>query len=170
MACASSINLLKAWVPDHCTFKLTLNIVIWELLPVPWFQVVVTLLLSLTNLWFLGVLCRLSSNMYNHDVHPPLPAQRNLPPPPTLYPQQPVSNSENYGFPRIYQNISSEFSYSKSKRTDIDVWLLGKLTAYLAWTSLAPLDCVGEKCQINCWLSCLSEYNNLNYLIVSFLR
>ncbi|XP_021737663.1 small GTPase LIP1-like [Chenopodium quinoa] len=64
---------------------------------------------------------RLSSNLYNHNVHPPLPAQRNLPPPPTLYPQQPVSNSENYSFPRIYQNIYSEFSYSKSKRTDIDV-------------------------------------------------
>lgn len=64
---------------------------------------------------------RLSSNFYNHNVHPPLPAQHNLPPPPTLYPQQPVSNPENYSFPRIYQNISSEFSYPKSKRTDIDV-------------------------------------------------
>ncbi|KNA09654.1 hypothetical protein SOVF_151600 [Spinacia oleracea] len=64
---------------------------------------------------------RLSSNLYNHNVHPPLPAQHNLPPPPTLYPQQPVSNSENYSFPRIYQNISSEFNYSKSKRADIDV-------------------------------------------------
>ncbi|XP_057532008.1 small GTPase LIP1-like isoform X1 [Amaranthus tricolor] len=63
---------------------------------------------------------RLSGNMY-HNIHPPLPAQRNLPPPPTLYPQQPVSISENYSFPRIYQNVSSEYTYSKSKRTDIDV-------------------------------------------------
>ncbi|KAH9620551.1 hypothetical protein KSS87_016500 [Heliosperma pusillum] len=64
---------------------------------------------------------RLSSNLYNYNMQPPLPAQHNLPPPPTLYPQQPVSTSETYTYPRISRNISSEMTYLKSKRTDIDV-------------------------------------------------
>ncbi|KAK9748705.1 hypothetical protein RND81_02G074500 [Saponaria officinalis] len=64
---------------------------------------------------------RLNSNTYKYNIHPPLPAQHNLPPPPTLYPQQPVSTSENYAFPRISRNISSELGYLKSKRADIDV-------------------------------------------------
>lgn len=35
-----------------------------------------------------------SSDPYKYNMLPPLPAQRNLTPPPTLYPQQPVSVSE----------------------------------------------------------------------------
>ncbi|KAH9608209.1 hypothetical protein KSS87_022718 [Heliosperma pusillum] len=72
--------------------------------------------------WILGYCWEwLSSNLYNYNMQPPLPAQHNLPPPPTLYPQQPVSTSETYTYPRISRNISSEMTYLKSKRTDIDV-------------------------------------------------
>ena len=53
---------------------------------------------------------------------PPLPAQRNLTPPPTLYPQQPVSVSENYSFPRFSLSGSSEIStVARTKRSDINV-------------------------------------------------
>ncbi|GAB4861076.1 sphingosine N-acyltransferase subunit lip1 [Ancistrocladus abbreviatus] len=58
---------------------------------------------------------------YNYEELPPLPAQRNLPPPPTLYPQQPVSVSENYNRQRFAQNIPADIGYSKSKRKDINV-------------------------------------------------
>ncbi|KAK8489448.1 hypothetical protein V6N13_028560 [Hibiscus sabdariffa] len=52
---------------------------------------------------------------------PPLPAQRNLTPPPTLYPQQPVSVTENYSLPRFSLTGSQEISSgSRSKRTDIN--------------------------------------------------
>ncbi|KAK9077681.1 hypothetical protein SSX86_006018 [Deinandra increscens subsp. villosa] len=51
------------------------------------------------------------------NVLPPLPAQRNLTPPPTLYPQQPVSTPENYNFQRFR---APELSSIRSKRTDIN--------------------------------------------------
>lgn len=61
-----------------------------------------------------------SSDPYN--MLPPLPAQRNLTPPPTLYPQQPVSVQENYNLPRFSLTGSQEISSSaRSKRTDINV-------------------------------------------------
>lgn len=61
-----------------------------------------------------------SSDLYN--MLPPLPAQRNLTPPPTLYPQQPVSVQENYNLPRFSLTGSQEISSSaRSKRTDINV-------------------------------------------------
>ncbi|GAU19704.1 hypothetical protein TSUD_78290 [Trifolium subterraneum] len=63
-----------------------------------------------------------SSDPYKYNMLPPLPAQRNLTPPPTLYPQQPVSVSENYSFPRFSLSGSSEMSASsRTKRSDINV-------------------------------------------------
>ncbi|KAL8195808.1 hypothetical protein R6Q57_025561 [Mikania cordata] len=59
-----------------------------------------------------------SSTSQIGNVLPPLPAQRNLTPPPTLYPQQPVSIPENYNFPRFR---APELSSIRSKRTDINV-------------------------------------------------
>ncbi|KAL2531465.1 putative GTP-binding protein [Abeliophyllum distichum] len=62
----------------------------------------------------------LIGDLYKYDVLPPLPAQHNLTPPPTLYPQKPISTPDNYNIPRFaltgYQDISS----SRSKRTDIN--------------------------------------------------
>ncbi|XP_057416802.1 small GTPase LIP1 [Lotus japonicus] len=64
----------------------------------------------------------LSSDPFKYNMLPPLPAQRNLTPPPTLYPQQPVSVSENYSFPRFSLSGSSEISSSaRTKRSDINV-------------------------------------------------
>lgn len=58
---------------------------------------------------------------YKYNVLPPLPAQRNLTPPPTLYPQQPVSTPENYNIPRFALSQAQELSSIRSKRTDINV-------------------------------------------------
>ncbi|KAG5394053.1 hypothetical protein IGI04_024016 [Brassica rapa subsp. trilocularis] len=58
---------------------------------------------------------------YNNNTLPPLPAQRNLTPPPTLFPQQPVSTPDNYVIPRF--SLSSETSNNgsgRSKRMDIN--------------------------------------------------
>ncbi|KAF8411576.1 hypothetical protein HHK36_004131 [Tetracentron sinense] len=63
----------------------------------------------------------LSGDPYKYNVLPPLPAQCNLTPPPTLYPQQPVSVSENYNLPRFALTGSPEISNTRSKRTDINV-------------------------------------------------
>ncbi|XP_028765975.1 small GTPase LIP1 isoform X1 [Neltuma alba] len=59
---------------------------------------------------------------YKYNTLPPLPAQRNLTPPPTLYPQQPVSSSINHSFPRFSLSGSSEISAaSRTRRSDINV-------------------------------------------------
>ncbi|GFP97331.1 uncharacterized GTP-binding protein at5g64813 [Phtheirospermum japonicum] len=59
---------------------------------------------------------------YKYNVLPPLPAQRNLTPPPTLYPQQPMSTPDNYNIPRFALTTSShEITSARSKRTDINV-------------------------------------------------
>ncbi|XP_061358435.1 small GTPase LIP1-like [Gastrolobium bilobum] len=59
---------------------------------------------------------------YKYNMLPPLPAQRNLTPPPTLYPQRPVSVSENYSFPRFSLSDSSETSAAtRTKRSYINV-------------------------------------------------
>ncbi|BAT73328.1 small GTPase LIP1 isoform X1 [Vigna umbellata] len=64
----------------------------------------------------------LSGDSYKYNTLPPLPAQRNLTPPPTLYPQQPVSVSENYSFPRYSLSGISEISaVARTKRSDINV-------------------------------------------------
>ncbi|KAF8118409.1 hypothetical protein N665_0005s0172 [Sinapis alba] len=62
---------------------------------------------------------------YNNTL-PPLPAQRNLTPPPTLYPQQPVSTPDNYVIPRfslssLQETSSNNGSGRSSKRMDINV-------------------------------------------------
>ncbi|GLT68910.1 hypothetical protein SLA2020_411030 [Shorea laevis] len=63
-----------------------------------------------------------SGDPYKYNTLPPLPAQRNLTPPPTLYPQQPVSVSENYTLPRFSLSSSQEINSStRSKRADINV-------------------------------------------------
>lgn len=58
---------------------------------------------------------------YKYNALPPLPAQRNLTPPPTLYPQQPMSTPDNYNIPRFALTASQEFSSARSKRMDINV-------------------------------------------------
>ncbi|KAL1290800.1 hypothetical protein HN51_059321 [Arachis hypogaea] len=65
----------------------------------------------------------LSSDPYNtYNMLPPLPAQRNLTPPPTLYPQWPVSVSENHSFPRFSLSDSSEnTAATRTKRSYINV-------------------------------------------------
>ncbi|KAG9446945.1 hypothetical protein H6P81_013073 [Aristolochia fimbriata] len=69
----------------------------------------------------------ISSDFYMSNAFPPLPAQRNLTPPPTLYPQQPMSSSISEGhnmsnLPRfITMNTSLEMGNAKSRRADINV-------------------------------------------------
>ncbi|PIN26870.1 GTPase Rab11/YPT3, small G protein superfamily [Handroanthus impetiginosus] len=58
---------------------------------------------------------------YKYNVLPPLPAQRNLTPPPTLYPQQPMSTPDNYSIPRFALMSSNEITSARSKRADINV-------------------------------------------------
>ncbi|KAI4325879.1 hypothetical protein MLD38_031243 [Melastoma candidum] len=63
----------------------------------------------------------LTGDAYKYNMLPPLPAQHNLTPPPTLYPQQPVTASENYGYSR-FSLSSPEISHTgRSKRSDINV-------------------------------------------------
>ncbi|KAM7513718.1 hypothetical protein LguiA_003852 [Lonicera macranthoides] len=62
---------------------------------------------------------------YNNSL-PPLPAQRNLTPPPTLYPQQPVSTPDDYYYksvPRFAYTYTGpqQNGSARSKRTDINV-------------------------------------------------
>nr|XP_043635326.1 small GTPase LIP1-like [Erigeron canadensis] len=58
---------------------------------------------------------------YKYNVLPPLPAQRNLTPPPTLYPQQPVLTPDNYNLPRFNLSGAQELNSIRSKRNDINV-------------------------------------------------
>lgn len=62
-----------------------------------------------------------NADTYKYDALPPLPAQRNLPPPPTLYPQQPVSVSENYSYSRFPASGPLATGSSNQKRADINV-------------------------------------------------
>lgn len=75
-------------------------------------------------LWYLcqPFSCSLSSEGYKYNVVPPLPAQLNLTPPPTLYPQLPMSASENYSFHRFSPSVSPEIGSTKPNRADINVW------------------------------------------------
>ncbi|XP_038707903.1 small GTPase LIP1-like isoform X2 [Tripterygium wilfordii] len=64
----------------------------------------------------------LGGDPYKYNMLPPLPAQRNLTPPPTLYPQQPASMPENYSYPRYSLSSAQELSSTvRSKRTNINV-------------------------------------------------
>ncbi|KAF3661749.1 putative WRKY transcription factor 51-like [Capsicum annuum] len=56
---------------------------------------------------------------YKYNTLPPLPAQRNLTPPPTLYPQQPMSTPENYSIPRFAS--TQDINTARYKRSDINV-------------------------------------------------
>ncbi|CAI9096949.1 OLC1v1033221C2 [Oldenlandia corymbosa var. corymbosa] len=61
-------------------------------------------------------------DLHKYNVLPPLPAQRNLTPPPTLYPQQPMSTPDTkYNIPRFALMGSQEISSVRSKRYDINV-------------------------------------------------
>lgn len=63
----------------------------------------------------------LTGDPYKYNVLPPLPAQRNLTPPPTLYPQQPMSTPDNYSIPRFALTSTQEIPSARSKRMDINV-------------------------------------------------
>lgn len=63
----------------------------------------------------------LAADPYKYNALPPLPAQRNLTPPPTLYPQQPMTTPDNYNIPRFALVGSQEMTSARSKRTDINV-------------------------------------------------
>ncbi|KAG0485038.1 hypothetical protein HPP92_009117 [Vanilla planifolia] len=60
-------------------------------------------------------------DLYKYNALPPLPAQRNLQPPPTLYPQQPVSATESYSYSRFPVVGLAETANSKQRRADINV-------------------------------------------------
>ncbi|KAK6924161.1 Small GTPase [Dillenia turbinata] len=63
-----------------------------------------------------------SGDLYKYNALLPLPAQHNLTPPPTLYPQQPVSLPQNYSIPRFtFATDLPEIGSTRSKRTDINV-------------------------------------------------
>ncbi|XP_010520077.1 PREDICTED: uncharacterized GTP-binding protein At5g64813 [Tarenaya hassleriana] len=66
----------------------------------------------------------LKGDPYKYNMLPPLPAQRNLTPPPTLYPQQPVLTPDNYAsIPRFSLTSAHETNNgsARSKRMDINV-------------------------------------------------
>ncbi|KAF0929331.1 hypothetical protein E2562_019913 [Oryza meyeriana var. granulata] len=59
---------------------------------------------------------------YKYNGVAPLPAQRNLTPPPTLYPQQPMSSSsENYRYHRFSSSAIPDASSSRTSRADINI-------------------------------------------------
>uniref|UniRef100_A0A0E0HC75 GTP-binding protein n=1 Tax=Oryza nivara TaxID=4536 RepID=A0A0E0HC75_ORYNI len=59
---------------------------------------------------------------YKYSGVTPLPAQRNLTPPPTLYPQQPMSSSsENYRYHRFSSSAIPDASSSRTNRADINI-------------------------------------------------
>ncbi|KAL0432038.1 UNVERIFIED_CONTAM: Small GTPase LIP1 [Sesamum radiatum] len=63
----------------------------------------------------------INDDPYKYTALPPLPAQRNLTPPPTLYPQRPMSTPENYNIPRFALTSSHEIASARSRRMDINV-------------------------------------------------
>ncbi|PHT31914.1 hypothetical protein CQW23_28251 [Capsicum baccatum] len=56
---------------------------------------------------------------YKYNTLPSLPAQRNLTPPTTLYPQQPMSTPENYSISRFAS--TQDINTARYKRSDINV-------------------------------------------------
>jgi hypothetical protein len=80
---------------------------------------------SLLGLVFTVDCCSFHGDPYKYNnTIPPLPAQRNLTPPPTLYPQQPVSTPDNYTIPRYSLSSVQETTNNgsaRSKRMDINV-------------------------------------------------
>lgn len=68
-----------------------------------------------------GNLASLNGDPYKYNVLPPLPAQHSLTPPPTLYPQRPMLTPEANNVPRYSLASAAELSYTRPKRTDINV-------------------------------------------------
>ncbi|KAH0452880.1 hypothetical protein IEQ34_017204 [Dendrobium chrysotoxum] len=63
----------------------------------------------------------ISGDKFKYDVLPPLPAQSNLPPPRTLYPQQPVSVLGNFSFSRYRESGTGATGSNRPRRADISV-------------------------------------------------
>ncbi|MQL75562.1 hypothetical protein Taro_007966 [Colocasia esculenta] len=64
----------------------------------------------------------INGEAYQYNALAPLPAQRNLPPPPTLYPQQPMSvPADTYSFNRFSMTSTPEITGTRTRRTDINV-------------------------------------------------
>ncbi|RLN42949.1 putative GTP-binding protein [Panicum miliaceum] len=62
------------------------------------------------------------SQNYKYNGVAPLPAQRNLTPPPTLYPQQPMSSSsENYRYHRFSSSSIPDSGGGRTSRADINI-------------------------------------------------
>ncbi|XP_052197671.1 small GTPase LIP1-like [Diospyros lotus] len=64
---------------------------------------------------------RLTADPYKYNVLPPLPAQNNLLPPLTPYPQQPMLTPDSYTIPRYAVPSSQDIGSARSKRTNINV-------------------------------------------------
>ncbi|CAD6212305.1 unnamed protein product [Miscanthus lutarioriparius] len=59
---------------------------------------------------------------YKYNGVAPLPAQRNLTPPPTLYPQQPMSSSsENYRYHRFSSSSIPDSSGGRTSRANLNI-------------------------------------------------
>jgi hypothetical protein len=103
------------------------------------------------GIWLVFCYCSLAGDPYKYNALPPLPAQRNLTPPPTLYPQQPVSVTESYSIPRFTLTGSQEISNTaRLKRMDINVW----------WSSALDLLC--KECTFPwCW----ALFVNMEFLL-----
>ncbi|XP_058179459.1 small GTPase LIP1-like [Rhododendron vialii] len=56
----------------------------------------------------------LTGDPYEYNVLPPLPAQCNLTPPPTLYPQRPMLTPEDNNIPRFALAVSQEIGSARS--------------------------------------------------------
>jgi hypothetical protein len=78
---------------------------------------------NVTVLYLSITLCSLSGEGFLYNGLVPLPAQRNLTPPPTLNPQQPVSPLDNYRYHRFSSSSLPDVSSSRTSREDIiNLW------------------------------------------------
>ncbi|KAG1330064.1 Small GTPase LIP1 [Cocos nucifera] len=69
----------------------------------------------------LHVSSSVSGESYKYNALPPVPTQRNLTPPPTLYPQQPMSTSESFSFHRFSASSLPDMVSTRASRADINV-------------------------------------------------
>ena len=65
--------------------------------------------------------CSLSGEGFLYNGVVPLPAQRNLAPPPTLNPQQPVLSLDNYRYHRFSSSSLPDVSSGRTSREDMNV-------------------------------------------------
>jgi len=73
---------------------------------------------------FPNFFCSYGGQSYKYNGVAPLPAQRNLTPPPTLYLQQPMSSSsENYRYHRFSSSSIPDSGGGRTSRADINIWL-----------------------------------------------